>query len=95
MMNTRCSQLSQFSYNDHFVKGAMARAQGAVELPGHEEGLGDLPVRLEAEHCEEAARQAQTGHTLTPLHLPLLSLEWLVGHLNLLKCAGQRREGEA
>ncbi|EMS64323.1 Myosin-Vb [Triticum urartu] len=50
---------------------------GAVELPGHEEGLGDLPVRLEAEHCEEAARQAQTGHTLTPLHLPLLSLEWL------------------
>lgn len=49
----------------------MARAQGAVELPGDEEGLGDLPVRLEAEHCEEAARQAQTGPVLIPPHLPL------------------------
>uniref|UniRef100_A0A453DWI1 Dilute domain-containing protein n=1 Tax=Aegilops tauschii subsp. strangulata TaxID=200361 RepID=A0A453DWI1_AEGTS len=41
--------------------GAMARAQGAVELSGDEEGLGDLPVRLEAEHCKEAARQAQAN----------------------------------
>jgi len=52
--------------------GAMAGTQGAVELPEDEESLGDLPVCLEAKHCEEASQQAQTGPLLTP-HL-LLSL---------------------
>jgi hypothetical protein len=42
-------------------KGAMACAPGDVELPDDEESRLDLPVLLEAEHCEEAASEAQTG----------------------------------
>lgn len=43
--------------------GAMARAQGAVELSDDEESHSDLPVCLEAKHCEEAAQEAQTGQS--------------------------------
>ena len=45
-------------------KGAMAGAQGVLGLSGDEESLSDLPVCLEAKHCEEAAQRAQTGPVL-------------------------------